>query len=49
MATTLPERERTRTRPRVGLDYRPAMMATTGIGRYARELAAALTQLLDLG
>lgn len=33
--------------PRVGFDLRPALHSYAGIGRYVRELAAALTQLPD--
>ena len=33
---------------RVGLDYRPAMMATTGIGRYVGALSGELAQACDL-
>jgi len=33
---------------RVGLDYRPAMMATTGIGRYVGALSACLAPSCDL-
>ena len=33
---------------RVGLDYRPAMMATTGIGRYVRALSGELAKACDL-
>jgi len=33
---------------RVGLDYRPAMMATTGIGRYVRALCGELAHACDL-
>lgn len=35
------------TSPRVGFDLRPALHNYAGIGRYVRELAAALTQLPD--
>jgi len=33
---------------RVGLDYRPAMMATTGIGRYVSALSGELARACDL-
>ena len=33
---------------RIGLDYRPAMMATTGIGRYVGGLSRELAGACDL-
>ena len=33
---------------RIGLDFRPAMMATTGIGRYVGSLSAQLAGACDL-
>lgn len=34
---------------RIGIDYRPALLGTTGVGRYVRELVAGMAPLLRRG